>query len=571
MLAFLRTFVAVIAAFLFLLSVPLVAIVAVALLGHQGPRADSWLVVRLSGDLLEWYGPTTVRDLLEDPPPCLMEITENLEKAAADRRIRGVILKLEGFRAGTGKLDEIRSGVARVRDAGKPTYAWAQTLDDAGVYLASECDSTFLFPEGHVFLLGRGVTIPHVKGTLERLEVRDQFHVIDEYKTAAEFFTLKESSPEALENLRWLVEDLDAAFDSTLAANRGLGAGEVGELRARAVLGAEDARQAGLVDDLVYWDEVEDRLRGPLDELRTISSQDYSQVERRSLGLTGATKVAVVHGQGFIAPDGEDRYDPVWGVVMGPDRVVEDLERARTDHGVDAILLRWDTPGGATDGSERVARAVLRARRDKPVVVSMADEAASGGYMISYGAHRIVCPGSGITGSIGSITGKLNLRGLWAKLGVTFDDVAFAPNAFLFSELHDWTMDQREIVAEEHWAFYRAWVEDIAQARSLPPEHVDESGRGKVWTGRQARERGLVDDLGGFEEAAAAVRRVAELGEDEKLDFEHWPKEQTLLDILLSGDLGRVALAEVIARARTSLAGRASARPFLLWEPLRVR
>lgn len=570
MLAFLRTFFAVILAFTFMLFAPLVILLAVALLGHEGPRNDSWLVVRLSGDLLEWYGPTTIRDVLEDPAPCLMEITENLEKAAVDDRIVGVILRLEGFRAGPGKLDEIRAGLRRVHDTGKPTYAWAQFLDDSGVYLASECDSTFLFPEGRVFLLGRGITLEHVKGTLEKLDIHEQFHVIDEWKSAAELFTEKEASRETIDNLRWLIEELQASYDSTLAGNRDLDPTRIEALRERAILAAADARDAGLVDELLYWDELEDRLRGPLDRLRTVSSQDYADVDRASLGLSGRTKVAVVHGQGFIASDGEDRYDPVWGVVLGPDRVVEDLERARHDRSVRAILVRWDTPGGATDGAQRVARAVSRAQAEKPVIVSIADEAASGGYMISYPAQRIVCPANGITGSIGSITGKLNVRGLWEKLGMTFDDVPFAPNAFLFSELHDWSMPQRELVAEDHWAFYRAWVEDIARARSLPPEHVDESGRGKVWTGRQAAERDLVDELGGFDEAARAVREACRLDPEAKLEFEHWPKEENLLDILLSGDLGRVAIDELVLRARASLATAGHPGAPLLWQPIRL-
>jgi protease-4 len=327
-----------------------------------------------------------------------------------------------------------------------------------------------------------------------------------------------------------------------------------------------------LVDELLYWDELEDRLRGPLADLRTVSSADYADVERSALGLTGRTRIAVIHGQGFVASEGEDRYDPVWGVVMGVDRVVDDLDRARKDERVDAILLRWDTPGGATDGAQRVGRAVERAREEKPVVVSIADEAASGGYMISAPAHRIVCPSNGITGSIGSITGKLNVRGLWEKVGVTFDDIAFAPNAFLDSELHDWTLEQREIVAEEHWAFYRAWIEDIAQTRSLPAEKVDEAGRGKVWTGRQAKERGLVDTLGGFHEAVHALREVAAIGEGERLQFEHWPKEETLMDIILSGDLGRVAATEWSFRIREALrTARASLADPLVLSRTRVR
>ncbi|MFN8178446.1 MAG: S49 family peptidase [bacterium] len=571
MLAFLRTFFAVIAAIVFLVMVPLVVLVSFAVMQDTGPRKDSWLVVKLNGPLMEWYGPSTVRDLFDDSPPCLMEITENLEKAAVDPRIRGVILKIGPLGAGPGKLDEIRAGLAHVRHSGKRVYAHAQQLTDAGLYLASACDSTFLLPEGEVMLLGRGVTIPHFKGTLEKLDVHDQLDVIGEYKSAAELFTAKQSSKEAVENLKWLFDELGAAYDDTLSAARKLDPGALAKLRGRAILRAKEAKEAGLVDGLAYWDELEERLKSPHDELRTVSSQDYAKIDRRSLGLAGRKKIAVVHGQGFISSDGEDRYDAMWGIVMGPDRVVEDLDRARRDDGVDAILLRWDTPGGATDGSQRIARAVARAREDKPVVVSIADEAASGGYMVSFPADRIVCPPNGITGSIGSITGKLNMRGLWEKAGITFDDLAFSPNAFLYSDLHDWTPEQRQLVSDEHHAFYRDWVESIAKARHLPPDKVDENGRGKVWTGREAKERGLVDSLGGWDDAVSVLRQVAKLRENEKLDFEHWPKKESLMEVLLSGHLGRMVTSEVVLQARESVAATMESSNLLLWEPLSIR
>jgi protease-4 len=214
---------------------------------------------------------------------------------------------------------------------------------------------------------------------------------------------------------------------------------------------------------------------------------------------------------------------------------------------------------------------VARAREEKPVIVSMADEAASGGYMISYPADRIVCPPNGITGSIGSITGKINARGLWEKAGITFDDVSFAPNAFLYSDLHDWTPEQRQLVSTDHHAFYRNWVEQIAKARHLSPDSVDANARGKVWTGRQAKDRGLVDSLGNWDDAVRALRDVAKLHDGEKLDFEHWPKRQTLLEVLMSGNLGKMVRSEVALQARESVAPMLAGSSQLLWEPLALR
>lgn len=569
MLSFVRTFVAVIAAILFLFALPTMLLLSVALFADSGPQDDAWLTVRLDGPLLEYYGPATLTDLVENPPPCLMEITENLEKAAADDRIAGVVFRIDPFSAGLGKLDEIRDGIRAVRAAGKPVFAHAQELTDSGIYLASECDSTFLFPDGTVYLLGRGASIEHVKGTLDKLDVHPQFHAIDEYKSAVELFTTERSSAEAIANLTWLAEDLQDAYDTVVEENRALPAGALEDGRKRTIFRAEEARDAGLVDALLTWEELGDRLATPYDEWRTISSPEYADVSRSSLHLAGGPRIAVVHAQGFVASSGEDRYDAVVGLAMGVDRVIDDLEAARSDDRVKAVLLRLDTPGGATDGAQRVARAVARLRAEKPVVVSVADVAASGGYMMSAPADRIVCPGSGITGSIGSITGKFNVRGLYEKLGVTFDDVSFAPNAFLFSDLHDWTDVQWEKITDAHWGMYHDWIEDIARSRGLAPDDVHEAARGQVWTGRQARDRRLVDDLGGFREAVAEVRRQVDLAENAPVTFEHFPREETLMDVVLSGDVSRFAVNDVLRAAWSAVRAAGAGPRSLAWEPRR--
>ena len=571
MIAFLRTFFAVILAIVFLSTMPLFLGLLIVAFGDTGPRDGSWLTIRLTGALLEHYPPPSLRSVFDDPPPCLMEITENLEKAAVDDRIEGVILRIDGFAAGVGKLDEIRAGIRKVRAANKEVFAYGSYLEEAGVYLGSECDATYLFPEGRVYFLGRGFSIQHVKGLLEKLDVNDQLHRIEDYKSAAELFTQKTSSEETLENLRWLVEDVQGDFDDTLTENLGLDPGALARLRERAILRGEDAVEEGVVTELLYWDELEERLRGPEEELLTYSSGAYKDIERRSVGLGGKQRVAVIHAQGFVSSGGEDRYDPVVGLVMGTDRVIADLRAARNDDDIKAIILRWDTGGGATDGAQRLAREVSRARDEKPVIVSIADVAASGGYMMSHPANWIVCAENGITGSIGSVTGKFNMRGLWEKLGITFDDVAFDPNAFLYSDLHDFTESQWERVAEDNWAMYNDWVEDIAQTRQLTFDEVDASARGRVWTGRQAKERKLVDELGGFDEAVSSMRRLADLDEDEKVTFVHYPEERTVLDLLLSGDLERLTVGGLLWEVRRAVSERFSAGPVSLhFQPFRM-
>jgi protease-4 len=568
---FFRTFFAVIFAILFLIFVPVSVLVVTSLFAETGPRPDSWLTIGLEGPLLEHYPPTTLRDFFEDPPPCLMEITENLEKAAADHRIRGVLFRLEDFSAGPGKVEEIRAGIHAVRAAGKPVYAYASWLLDSGVHLASACDSTFLFPKGRVCLLGRGATLEHVKRTLDKLGVNEQFVATGEHKSAVELFTADTSSTESLENVRWVLEDLDASYDSTVAADRGLEKEALVELRRRVILRADEAQTEGLVDELVWFDELRDRLRGHHQHWRTISSQEYAKADRAAAGLGGGAKIAVVHAQGFVAVDGDDRWDGVNGLTLGPDRVVDDLREVWEDDDVRAVILRWDTGGGSTDGSQRIARAVARTRGEKPVVVSIADVAASGGYMMSHAANRIVCPASGITGSIGQLIGKFNVRGLWEKLGVTFDDIAMSPNAFLFSPLHDWSEEQLARITADNWTTYREWVEEIAAARGLTFDEVDSVAQGRVWTGRQAAERRLVDATGGFAEALAEARRLSDLDQDEPVTIVHYPVRKSPFELLLEGEL-EVAVSSHLARAtREALLPRSSLPGSVAFEPFRPR
>lgn len=552
MIAFIRQVCAVLVAFAIVAMLPVVLAVGLLFLPHAPVPHGTWLVLELHEPLLEHYAPPTVSDLLHESPPCLMEVVENLEKAAIDDHIVGVFFDLDGFAAGAGKIDEIRDGIRDVRAAGKKVVAYANEYSDGSILLASECETASLFPKGTAYFLGSGATIEHLKGSLEKLGVRENIHRIDEYKSAAELFTSKESSPETIANVRWLLEDLGAAADSTLSENLDVPRDSLVALRAHGIFRGDDAVLAGLVDETIDRAELEDRLADGGD-FTTISSADYSKVTRASLGLEGGSTIAVVHAQGFVTIDGDDRYEAVVGLALGADRLIDDLEEVADDDKVRAVILRYDTGGGATSGGERIAKAVARVREKKPVVVSMADEAASAGYMMSQDAHKLVCAASGITGSIGSVTGKMNLRGLYEKLGVTIDEIALSPNALIFSSVNDFTETQWKTLIEDHWELYREWIAEIAALRDMTVDEVDAVARGRVWTGRQAKERGLVDELGGFKEAVATAKNLADLPPEAHVAYVHYPPKRTLLEVVLEGDLERVARASFHVSWRAAL------------------
>ncbi|MAF26649.1 MAG: S49 family peptidase [Gemmatimonadota bacterium] len=567
-----QTFLGVILAAAFLAILPVLLLLAVSSMDFGGGLEEgSWLTISLSGDLPEYYPPPTLRSVTGEAAPCLTEILENLDKAAVDERIAGVLFEIGSFSAGPGKLDELRSGILRVRETGKPVHAHAEMLTGGGLYVSGVCDSTFLFPKGEVVLHGRGASILHVKGALRKLDVNDQIHQIGKYKSAAEMMTRERSSSEAIENLRWLVEEISDAVDEEMTRDLDLPEGALDEMRKESVFLASDALTAGLVDALVDREELETLLGGE-DELPTVSSAEYADIPPRDAGIAGEHGVAVIHAQGFVAAGGEDGYDPVLGMTLGPDRIVDNLREAAEDDDIVAIILRWDTGGGASIGGEKIARAVARAKAEKPVVVSVGDVAASAGYMMSQNADRIICPAKGITGSIGSITGKFNTSGFWEKLGVRHDHISFGPNAFLYSGLHDFTDSEWEIVKKTHWESYRRWVEEIAKARGMSFDDVDKIGRGRVWTGRQALGLGLVDDLGGFDRAVEVALELAEADPAEGAALTHFPKRKSLADMVLSGEILELGKASIIQEAGQAL--QRSVAPETVrwaWEPLRIR
>jgi protease-4 len=255
---------------------------------------------------------------------------------------------------------------------------------------------------------------------------------------------------------------------------------------------------------------------------------------RRAAGKRGRSgrAVAVVHAHGLILP-GKNSFNPGLGSILGAATVMRDLQAAAEDDNIAAIVLRIDSPGGEIIASDDIGRAVERAKLQKPVVVSMVDVAASGGYMAAYRASRIVALPTTITGSIGSITGKMNARGLYDKLGLSKDFVTRGKYPFLYSDYHNWSAAEESLVVAQHWEDYRRWIEDIARHRELTPAEVDSLARGRVWTGHQALERKLLDEIGDGERAIQIAREMAGLPATTAPRVVHYPKEMSLFEALL--------------------------------------
>jgi len=506
--------------------------------GESKIRKHSWLLVDLHEELLEYDPPGGILSAVTSGDvETLQRILSNLRKARLDKRIDGVIFRVSaGLAAGRAKTQEIRAAIARVREADKKVLCWSDSFDNRTYLLLAACSEVIVPPSANIEFTGFRSGSLHVKRALDKLGIRPNLHKLREYKSAAELVTQDSMSPEARENVEWMLDEMWDMFVETLEQDRGLDESKIEALMQHAYFTAEEAHERGLVDRLLYWDELEhELLREDEHELRSVSQARYARVPPKKLGLSGDKAVAVIHAQGMIFGR-ESGVSPLWGLTMGHETIGAELRRARLDEDVAAVVFRVDSRGGDALASDLISREVDITRQVKPVVVSMVDVAASGGYDIAYRGSKIVADPMTVTGSIGSITGKFNMSGLHDKLGITFDVVTRGPMALIDSDLRDYTEEERVRFEDNHTQFFKMWLEDVAKRRSMTFEQVELLAYGRVWSGRQAHEKGLIDELGDLDRAVALAKELAGIPADEEVTLSHYPERKGLVQSVLSGD-----------------------------------
>ena len=431
--------------------------------------------------------------------------------------------------------------MAVLRKAGKPVYAWSDDMGLRGMFLASACDSVFIMPLADMSITGIRLQSTHVKRALDKLGIKADLHRIKDYKSAAELVTREDLSEPAKENDRWLMDEFWGLVAQALDRERGVSEATLTGLMEQAVFSPETAREAGLLDELIYFDELKARLAarhgGDDDdegELPTIAESKYAKVERKDLKLTGKKTIAIVHAQGSISGR-KNRVDPLLGIMMGHESVAAQLRAAREDEDVVAIIFRVDSGGGEQLTSVQIGHEVANCAAAKPTICSMVDVAASGGYDIAYHANKLVADAFSVTGSIGSISGKFNVKAFHEKLGITHDHVDLGPNADFWSDQRDFSPEQRALFEADHWRGYNVWVDSVAAKRGMTRAELSQLAEGRVWTGSQALENGLIDAVGGLDAAIALAKEMAGLVADEKVKLKHYPGTPGLLAMLTGG------------------------------------
>ncbi len=480
-----------------------------------------------SGGFTPWYG-------LPREQPDLWQTVAAIERAARDDRVVGLMARVGASGMGLARVQELRDAIRTFRRSGKPTYAFAESFGDFGpgngaFYLAAAFEKIYLQPSGSVGLTGLLVRNYFLKNALEKLDVQFRMNQRGEYKGIRERFENTRLSAPGREAFTRILESLTEQLTAGIAEGRGISRETLDVLMRRAPLTADEALDEALVDGLLYRDEVRARVRKSLgSDVRFLTLSRYRS--RLEAGEGDPTTVALIYGLGNIH-GGRSRHRGFAGAQsMGSDSLARALRAAARDNQVRAIIFRIDSPGGSYVASDVIRRGVHRARRrGKPVIVSMGDVAGSGGYFIAASADRIVAQPATITGSIGVAAGKMVTRGLWNKLGVTWEEIPGNANATFWSPLQDYGPEQRKRLDHLLDVVYEDFVSKVAQGRGLSPEEVRVVAKGRVWSGVDAREHGLVDELGGYAATLRAAREAASLAPDAAIRLRLFPRRKSTL------------------------------------------
>lgn len=533
----------------------MVVVVAASLSARPPSVAqDSTLVLDLSGPIVE-RNPTTVPSFLlqRGPKPTLKEIHDILQKAAADRRINAVVLKPQGAQGGWATVQEIREDLLAFKKSKKPLLAFLQTATARDYYLATAADKIYVAPQGILDVKGFRIEAMFFKNTLGKLGVEADFLHIGKYKDAAEPLTDEKMTDATREVLDSVLDAVLANFVRTVAEGRRQPADRVRAALDDGPFLSDQAVKAGLADGMLYEDQVFDEVMKltKVKSVKKLKAENYNKVSLESLGLAGGNRIALVYAVGDIF-QGEDQVSPLSGEQsMGGDTMARTLRQVGEDKNVKGVIVRIDSGGGDVFASDEIWREMTVLHSKKPMVISMSDMAASGGYYLAMTGDPILAYPETFTGSIGVILGKLNLHGLYDKIGAKKEILSRGKYAEIDTDYRNFNPAERQKVLDGMNAVYRDFIDKVATARHRKPDEIEPLAQGRVWLGEQARQNGLVDELGGYDRAIALIKQRAKLKPEDKVTLVPYPPEKKLLDILmakLSGTSDDDAMLEKLAQ-----------------------
>ena len=513
---------------------------------QSAPKIEpgDWLLVPLAGPLTD--GPARDPFVLDpsDIAPGVTEVARGIRAAAGDGRVAGLFLDVQDPMGGLATIQELRSAVVDFRASGKPCVAYAEELDFLDYYLASACTDVVMAPSGIALVNGLAVELTYFAGTLEKLGAKPQFEHVGDFKSATEPLERSEPSEAAREAYDALLDSTYGQIVSDIASSRGVDVEVVKGWIDHPALAPKRSLERGMVDAIGFRDAVMASLDSvgteefaaamlvaetvePSEDLPFVDVSDWlSGLEEPK----GEKKIAVVYAAGTIV-SGEGEEGMFGGGVLADRPFAEWMQDIRNDDSVAAVVLRVDSPGGSGLASDMMWREIkLTQKSGRPVVVSMGDYAASGGYYISAPADHIVAQRGTLTGSIGVFGGKMALAGVWENLRMTSFSFKRGAESDLLSSSIPFSDEGRRVFREFLQDFYDTFLDRVAEGRGMTRDAVHAVAQGRVWTGEQALAHGLVDELGGLDVAMAKAAELGSAGDD--FQIEVWPKQKTIFEML---------------------------------------
>ena len=527
-----------------LLIVGVIALVLLAeSMGRPSVPENSVLVLSVSGDLPDYVPEDQFAKALGfNQGQSFTSLLTQLRKAKVDKRIGAVLLDIKFPQIGWGKADELRDAIKDFKASGKPVYAYMEIGMNREYYIATAADKIFVPPSGDLYVNGFAAEAMFYKGSLDKLGIEAEvIQIGPKYKNAPDQYTKKEMGEGQREVINAVLDEYFARFTGGIAESRSKSVDDVKAIIDNAPYNANQAKEIGLIDNAIYETQVYDELKDKLgyktdDKLRTIRGSEYREVPSDSVGLNNGERVAIIYASGAINV-GRSNDSPFGGSMVGSDTVVAAVNDAAADTLVKAIVLRVDSPGGSALASDLMWYAIENAKTKKPVVVSMSDVAASGGYYISCNANKIVAEPSTITGSIGVFMGKPIVKGLYDWLGITNEYVTRGKNAGIFKETEKWTPEERAKMEDgANNIYFNNFLPKVAKGRNMDQEKANSLGQGRVWTGTQAKANGLIDEFGGLEKAIDIAKQIAGLPADKDVRRIVFPAPRPFFETIFNDD-----------------------------------
>jgi protease-4 len=502
----------------------------------KGPPSiskNSYLKLNLYGEVPERDNTNSLSQLFSGEIPSLDGLLHCIRKAKIDPNIEGIILRPMGLATGWSRLEEIKNAIRDFKTSGKPVYAYLEVGGNREYYLALEADMVFGAPEGILLVTGLMGRNYYLKGLLDKIGVEADFIAHGKYKSAPEIFTENTITPAHQEELNALLDDYYERYLADISVSRNLDIREVEKLIDHGIYSLPDALKEGLIDTLMYYHQFEDYLEILNDKSPRIVSYDkYRKIDFDNLNVDIEGTVALIYCIGDIV-SGFGGTGAEEGLMIA-EGMANVIRKAADDKDIEAIVLRINSPGGSGIASDIIWNAVVEAKMKKPVIVSMSDLAASGGYYIAMSADSIVAQASSIVGSIGVYSGKFTMKELYRKMGIKKIEIPRGKNSGLFSELSKFTVEQRKVIEQQTAEYYKRFVEKAAHGRNISYEDMDKIAQGRVWTGVQSVKNGLVDKIGGLEEAFQIAKKMIGVPADSYVRLKVYPRQRSFLDRFFS-------------------------------------